>query len=232
MFNFIGTLPLIIDSCYGNSCIPIITSNCTTTTAIQGSTSNPAITDTLTTSNTSKYPVTICPSTTSHSTSTTPPTTTPGTSTSLATSPTTFIIKIYWALVVIGGVIVAILFIAVITCMIFTGLVAKGVKVLIQYLSDSGTANRECDIQPQQQQPQEEGYIIAYTHPYPNFSFIAYNITVSRIQYPTRYHTSEPQYDSIENEQGILMKLYYIIFVSVCPGLGHSQLGMGLDIPS
>ena len=216
MFNFIGILP----------------SNCTITTFTPGPTFTPA---TKTTPNTSESSVTICPNTTSHltsATSTTSPTTTPATSTSSATSPTTFTIKIHWALVVIGGVIVAILFIAVITCMIFTGLVAKGVKVLIQYLSDSGRANGEYDIQPQQQQPQKEGYIIAYTHPYPNFNFIAYNITVSRIQYPTRCHTSEPQYDSIENEQGILMKLYYIIFVSVCPGLGHSQLGMGLDIPS
>ena len=224
MFNFIGILPLIIDSCYGSSSIPMVTSNCTT--------SNLTITAsaTLTTpTSTSESPITTCSSTTSHptsATSTIPPTTTP------VISPTTFTIKIHWTLVVIGGVIVAILFIAVITCMIFTGLVAKGVKVLIQYLSDSGRANGEYDIQPQQQQPQKEGYIIAYTHPYPNFNFIAYNITVSRIQYPTRCHTSEPQYDSIENEQGILMKLYYIIFVSVCPGLGHSQLGMGLDIPS
>ena len=66
-----------------------------------------------------------------------------------------------WALVGIGGVIAAILLIAVITCMIFTGIVAKGIKFLIQYLS--ARANREHDIErgQNQQQPQNEGIHIA-----------------------------------------------------------------------
>ena len=38
-----------------------------------------------------------------------------------------------WALIGIGSVIVAILLIAVITCMIFTATVAKGTNALIQY---------------------------------------------------------------------------------------------------
>jgi hypothetical protein len=59
-----------------------------------------------------------------------------------------------WALVGIGSVIAAILLIAVITCMIFTATVAKGINVLIRYLSSSAGANGECD---QEQQPQNEG---------------------------------------------------------------------------
>ncbi|MCG8624503.1 MAG: hypothetical protein MJE68_21230, partial [Proteobacteria bacterium] len=67
-----------------------------------------------------------------------------------------------WALVGIGSVIVAILLIAAITCMIFTATVVKGINVLIQFLSNSATDNGECannSIQPQQQQPQNEGII-------------------------------------------------------------------------
>jgi uncharacterized membrane protein HdeD (DUF308 family) len=57
----------------------------------------------------------------------------------------------------IGSVIAAILFIAVITCMIFTAAVAKGINALIRYLSNSAGANGERDIQPPQLQPQNEG---------------------------------------------------------------------------
>lgn len=66
-------------------------------------------------------------------------------------------ISIYWAVVIIGGVMTAVLLIAVIMCMIFTGLADKGLGVLIQYLSGSARANGEHDIQPQQEQPQHEG---------------------------------------------------------------------------
>ena len=62
-----------------------------------------------------------------------------------------------WALVGIGSVIVAILLIAMITCMVFTGTAVKGMNTLIEYLSNSTRANGDCDIQPQQQQPQNEG---------------------------------------------------------------------------
>lgn len=65
-----------------------------------------------------------------------------------------------WALIGIGSVIVAILLIAVITCMIFTATVAKGTNALIQYFSNSATANGEYDIQPQQQKPQNQGKYI------------------------------------------------------------------------
>ena len=66
-------------------------------------------------------------------------------------------ISIYWAAVIIGGVMTATLLIAVIMCMIFTGIADKGLGVLIQYLSGSARANGEHDIQPQQEQPQHEG---------------------------------------------------------------------------
>ena len=59
-----------------------------------------------------------------------------------------------WALVGIGSVIVAILLIALITCMVFIATIAKGTGFFIQYLS---RANGERDTQPQQQQPQNEG---------------------------------------------------------------------------
>ena len=65
-----------------------------------------------------------------------------------------------WALIGIGSVIVAILLIAVITCMIFTATVAKGTNALIQYFSNSATANGEYDVQPQQQKPQNQGKYI------------------------------------------------------------------------
>ena len=63
----------------------------------------------------------------------------------------------------VGSVIVAILLIAVITCIIFTATVIKGMNALIQYLSNSTRANGERDIQPQQQHPQNEGIYILYS---------------------------------------------------------------------
>ena len=67
-----------------------------------------------------------------------------------------------WALVGIGSVIVAILLIATITCMIFTATVVKGMNALIQFLSNSATDNGERAIQPQQQQPQNQGIYTVY----------------------------------------------------------------------
>ena len=157
---FIGILSLIIYRCYGNNGTPMDTStednysatiNCTSIQEI----SNPITTATLITSpNTSpitNYSSTISPTSLATSTTKLNPTI------SSAISPTAYTIKIHWALVVIGGVLVAILFIAVISCMVLTGLVAKGINFLIQYLSDSARANGEYDIQPHQQQPQKEG---------------------------------------------------------------------------
>ena len=65
--------------------------------------------------------------------------------------------EICWALVGTGGVIAAILLVAVITCMIFTGIVAKGIKFLIQYLSARANEERDIEQGQNQQQPQNEG---------------------------------------------------------------------------
>ena len=65
-----------------------------------------------------------------------------------------------WILVGIGCAMTVILLIAVIVCIVFTRVVAKGIRFMIQYLPTLARANRECDIerdQNQQQEPQNEG---------------------------------------------------------------------------
>ena len=77
---------------------------------------------------------------------------------------------ICWALVVIGCVTTVIFFIAVIVCMIFTRIVAKGIRFMTQHFSTSARANGERDIeqnQYQQQEPQNEGIAMFF-----NFVFI------------------------------------------------------------
>ena len=77
---------------------------------------------------------------------------------------------ICWALVAIGCVITVIFFIAVIVCMIFTRIVAKGIRFMTQHFSTSARANGERDIeqnQYQQQEPQNEGIAMSF-----NFVFI------------------------------------------------------------
>ena len=149
---YTGIPSVIIGNCYGKR-------NFTMNTSEKNNCSKASFTPESTFSSTSILVTTTAMCTPPPNTSpTTFPTISP---TSPTTSPATYTIKIHWALVVIGGVIVAILLIAVITCTVFTGLAAKGVKVLIQYLSDSARANGEYDIQIQQQQPQEEGIHIS-----------------------------------------------------------------------
>ena len=78
--------------------------------------------------------------------------------------------RLCWALVGIGCGITAILLIAVIVCIIFTCLVGKGIKFLIQYLSTS--ANGEHDVErdhTQQQQQQNEGIAMSF---YLNFILV------------------------------------------------------------
>ena len=107
---------------------------------------------------------------------TTPTATTPVTSITATTTPTPLppstnnvnyaicdkASEMCWVLVGIGSVIVAILLIAAITCMIFTATVVKGMNALIQFLSNSATDNGERAIQPQQQQPQNQGIYTVY----------------------------------------------------------------------
>ena len=149
---YIGILSVIIGNCYGNRDFSMNTTE-------ENNSSNATVTPESTFSSTSILVTTTAMLTPPPNTfPTTFPTISP---TSPTTSPATYTIKIHWTLVVIGGVIVAILLIAVISCMVSTGLVAKGVNFLIQYLSDSARANGEYDIQIQQQQPQEEGIHIS-----------------------------------------------------------------------
>ena len=71
--------------------------------------------------------------------------------------------RLCWVLVGIGCVITAILLIAVIVFIIFTCLVAKGIKFLIQYFSTS--ANGEHDVErdhTQQQRQQNEGIVMSF----------------------------------------------------------------------
>ena len=76
-----------------------------------------------------------------------------------------------WMLIGIVGVIAAILFIAVITCIIFSAMVAKGTRFLIQYFSTSSRTTGECDIERNQnqqlQQPQNEGTTVLLILPCP-----------------------------------------------------------------